>query len=111
MEASASLTRPLISQNLAKASWICPLGIFGLMAVSSGVRNGRIIIEVIGLVLALVGLSLGIAALFGIKRYGRKKILAPALTGIVINSLIVLIWVTNFWAAYERTRSARHPAA
>jgi len=110
MEASAPSPAPPLPQRLAKSSWICSVAIFGMMAVSSSVPRARTLIEIMALLLALVGLLLGVAALFGIRRFGRKKILAPALTGIVINGLIVLIWVTNFWAAYERARAARHTA-
>ena len=111
MEASLPGSVSPLPQKLAKASWICPLIILGLMTVSRGVASGRIFVDVAALVLALTGRLFGVVALFGIRRFGRKKILAPALTGILINGLLVLIWVTNFWAAYERARAGRHSAA
>jgi hypothetical protein len=49
-------------------------------------------------------LGLGIAALFGIRKHGRKGILAPALAGLVLNGLLLFIFITNFVAA----RAAAH---
>ena len=59
------------------------------------------------LLIALIGFVLGVIALFGIRRHGRKGILAPALTGLGINGFLLLVWVTNFLAGYARARAAR----
>jgi hypothetical protein len=58
-----------------------------------------VIIELTALVLILVGMIFGVVALFGISKHGAKRILAPALAGIVINGLLLFIFVTNFVAA------------
>lgn len=43
------------------------------------------------LLLVIAGSILGIVALFGIFRHGRKGILAPAIIGIILNGLLVLM--------------------
>jgi len=54
--------------------------------------------------LIIVGLAFGIIALFGISQHGSKGILAPAIVGIIINGLLLLIFVTNFMAARARAQ-------
>jgi len=88
----------------AKASWATGAIIFVLIAFG-GRTGARVIIELVALLLMLVGLLLGIIALFGIPKHGVKGILGPALTGIVINGLLVLIFATNFLAARAKARS------
>lgn len=94
-------------QTLAKASWICPIVMVCMITASRYLPRARSIVDVVALLLALIGFLLGVVSLFGIRRYGRKKILAPAFVGIAINGFFVLVWVTNFVAAYERARAAR----
>ena len=89
---------PVFAQQAAKASWICPIVIFLLFAFGHQVA-ARVVLELIALVLIVAGISLGVAALFGIRKHGKKGILAPALVGIVLNGLLLFIFITNFVAA------------
>ncbi len=56
------------------------------------------------LVLMIAGFGFGAAALFGIRKNGFKGILASALAGILCNSLLLLLFVTNFLAARARSK-------
>jgi hypothetical protein len=91
------------AHQAARASWIGPIIIFLLFAFAHQVA-ARLVLELIALVLIVAGIGLGIAALFGIRQHGRKGILAPALTGLVLNGLLLFIFITNFVAA----RAAAH---
>ncbi len=64
--------------------------------------GARVIIELVALLLIVVGLIFGIIALFGISKHGTKGILAPAIVGIIINGLLLLIFVMNFMTARAR---------
>lgn len=88
-----------VPQSLAKASWVFPLIIVGMLTVSRIVPRAKTIVDMVALLLALIGFVLGIVSLFGIRRYGRRKILAPALVGILVNGFFILVWVTNFLTA------------
>jgi energy-coupling factor transporter transmembrane protein EcfT len=87
----------------AKASWIGPIIIFLLFAFAHQVAAG-VLLELIALVLIVAGICLGVAGLFGIRKHGKKGILAPALVGLVLNGLLLFIFITNFVAA----RAAAH---
>ena len=52
------------------------------------------------LLFIFTGLSLGIIALFGIPKYGRKKILVPAILGIITNGLYFFGMIAVFLASY-----------
>jgi hypothetical protein len=54
--------------------------------------------------LTLVGFVFGIAALFGIRRHGTKGILLPALIGIILNGLIIVMFITMIASAFSRAR-------
>jgi len=72
--------------------------VFALIAF--GGRSGaKLVIEFIALAFMVVGLILGVIALFGIRKHGTKQILAPALVGIIIHGLLLSIFITNFLAA------------
>jgi len=58
----------------------------------------------------VVGLIVGVAALFGVSNYGTKGILAPALVGIAINCLLLSNLVTNFIAARAKAQRAETPS-
>jgi hypothetical protein len=88
----------------AKASWASGVIVFALIAL--GGRSGGIVVEFIALALMLVGFSLGVIGLFGIRKYGTKHVLAPALVGIIINGVLLFIFITNFMAA--RAKAQRH---
>src|SRR5690349_17641055 len=96
------------AREAAKASWASSVIVFLILALGS--RTGaKAILELVSLVLILLGLSLGFIALFGIRKHGMKGILAPAITGIIINGLLVFIFATNFFAA--RARAQRDASA
>jgi len=91
-------TRPKqpMAFQLAKASWAAPL-LFVLMNLflnnvretdPQGVSNT--VVAAAGALLFVVGLACGTAALFGMKRHGRKGILVPALVGISISAAMLL---------------------
>jgi hypothetical protein len=58
----------------------------------------------------VVGFLLGFVALFGIRTHGKKRILAPAIVGIMINGLLLFIFITNFLAARARAQQQRSGA-
>ena len=89
------------SHQAAKLSWVCPIIIFVLLMFSRQI-GARVIIELVALLLIVVGLIFGIVALFGISKHGTKSILAPAIVGIIINGLLLLIFVMNFMTARAR---------
>ena len=66
------------------------IGIFGQQAVQ-GNRAAAIILGCISTLLILTGFVLGIIALFGIKKYGKKGILGRAIAGVCINGVIILL--------------------
>jgi len=53
----------------------------------------------------VVGLALGVIALFGTRKHGIRGILAPALAGIIINGLLMFIFATNFFAARAKAKA------
>jgi acyl carrier protein len=57
----------------------------------------------------VAGLVLGVIALSGIRKYGAKGILAPAVVGIGINGLLLFIFVTNFVAARAKAQRGQMP--
>jgi hypothetical protein len=82
-------------QQMARASWMAPIIAiavnFLLIGVGGGPGKPNAVQGVFGALFILGGLVLGIIALFGITKYGKGKILIPALIGIFVNlSLIVL---------------------
>jgi hypothetical protein len=89
------------AHQAARASWLGPVIIFLLFAFAHQVA-GQVILELIALVLIVAGICLGIAALFGIRKHGKKGILAPALVGLILNSLLLFIFITNFLAVRAR---------
>ena len=89
------------AHQAAKLSWACPIVVFVLVAFGGQV-GARVIIELIALLLIVVGLIFGVIALFGISKHGTKGILAPAIVGIIINGLLLLIFVMNFMTARAR---------
>ena len=89
------------SKQAAKASWIIPLLALGMMAIgnsamkSSGSSIGPLILGGVVILLFIAGIILGVISLYGIKKYGKKGLLAPAIIGILLNggflSLLLMI--------------------
>jgi hypothetical protein len=100
------------AHGAAKGSWVCT--VIAVVLFQIGKRTGHpVVFELAGLLVIVVGLLLGVIALFGIPRYGAKGILGSALVGIAANGLLVFIFVTNFMAARakaQRTASDAPPA-
>jgi len=94
------------AHQAAKGSWASAVIVILLLAFG-GRTGARVIIELVALLLIVAGLVLGIVALFGIRKRGAKGILAPALVGIIINGLLLLIFVTNFLAVRAKAQRAR----
>jgi hypothetical protein len=92
--------------NLARASWIAPLVAAGLSAFPERLFGGVVVKEGLMYLVAVAGFVVGAVALGTLRRYGRKRILVPALIGLVINGLLILIWTSNFLEAYSRARAA-----
>jgi hypothetical protein len=92
------------AHQAAKASWAGPIVVFVLLVFGHQIAS-QVLLELIALALILAGMGLGIAALFGIRKHGRKGILVPALVGLVINGLLLLIFITNFLAARQQAMS------
>jgi hypothetical protein len=102
MNTSSPQSRPqqatAFVHQAAKASWVCSAIIFVLVMFGSR-TDARLIVERVALLLMVVGLLLGIIALFGIRKHGARGILSPALAGIAANGLLLFIFATNFFAA------------
>ena|SRR2546425_10550217 len=92
------------AHQAARASWLGPIVIFLLFAFGHQVA-AQVVLELIALVLIVAGICLGIAALFGIRKHGKKGILAPALVGLILNGLLLFIFITNFLAVRARHTS------
>jgi hypothetical protein len=91
------------AHQAAKLSWVCPIIVF-LLNTFGGQVGARVIIELTALLLIIVGLVFGIIALLNIAEHGSKGILAPASVGILINTLFLFIFVTNFTAARAKAK-------
>jgi hypothetical protein len=90
------------AHRAAKASWIICVVVMLLNGFGKRIVGLGVALELVAFLGLVVGLVMGIVALFGIRKYGTKGILANALVGIVINGLFLLIFVTNFFAAVRR---------
>lgn len=115
-------TPPIISPNLpplsptkkpfafqaAHASVLAPLTSIGIgIVVNVGLGSqitpmAKIIVGSLCTLLISSGFILGICALFGIRRYGRKGILGRAIAGIAINGLLLI------FMGFAVTRMAEH---
>jgi hypothetical protein len=87
--------KPNQGMQAAKASWMAPIvGVFLNLASSGAFATAqqKAIIGFSSLAIYAIGLILGIFALSKIQRYGRDGILAPAIIGVVINGILVLLF-------------------
>ncbi|HEY2585533.1 MAG TPA: hypothetical protein VGI81_07210 [Tepidisphaeraceae bacterium] len=84
------------------------LSIAGRQGTPGGGNSGQLVVGAVNMCLILGGLAFGIIALFGIRRHGRDKILAPALVGIGLNGFFVVTSVVAIIVlAHLRATSAR----
>jgi ABC-type glycerol-3-phosphate transport system permease component len=95
MSSAVPKTPPSRAQQAAKASWMAPLivVIFNYAIKSSLQRTGSrsMVIVVVSLVIYIAGLLLAIYALSQVKAAGRKGVLAPAIVGLLLNGLFLLV--------------------
>ena len=107
---SAKQPKPLPMQ-LAKASWVAPLLIPFMALMLRNAHRGEtspstdIILTVVGGVFYIVGTVCGVTALFGIPRFGKKGILAPALIGTLLSATLLTILVSTFWSAFSEAKN------
>lgn len=87
--------------TFARWSWL--LVVIGIV-VNGLVKRafGAFAADLVVLALIVTGLALAILALARVRREGRAGILLPAIVGLVLNGLLVLIFVTNFFAYRAR---------
>lgn len=100
--------RKSIYHQAATASAFAPLIAVLINIASTASRANlnpqtqRPVVLIVGFACAIIiviGLICGIAALFGLRKHGKKGILAKALCGIIIPLLLTVIAVPNFLAA------------
>ena len=92
------------AHQAARASWLGPIVIFVMFAAGHQVA-AQFVLELIALALIVAGICLGVAALCGIRKHSRKRILTPALVGLILNGLLLFIFITNFLAARHQAVS------
>jgi ABC-type glycerol-3-phosphate transport system permease component len=96
---------PSRAQQAAKASWLAPIIViifnFVIKNASPPASQARsLVIAVVSLLFYLGGLVLAIYALSQVRSAGRRGVLAPALAGLILNGLFLLlvgfVAVSNF---------------
>jgi hypothetical protein len=63
-----------------------------------------VILDLVGALFIIVGLIFAVIALFGVRKHGSKGIVAPAIVGLVLNLLLLIIFATNFIAARAKAQ-------
>ena len=96
MSSAVPKAPPSRAQQAAKASWMAPLIviIFNFVLKSGGLSASTSrsrVIAVVSLVIYIAGLLLAIYALSQVGTAGRKGVLAPAIVGLLLNGLFLLI--------------------
>lgn len=101
-----------LTHYAARLSWVCP--IITIMTFAFLMLGGQIIprraialIASSALCILLIGLILAVVALLGISRHGTRRILAPAIVGIIINGLLFSFVVASFVASRARRTQQR----
>src|SRR5947209_1169723 len=85
--------KPNFGMQAAKASWVAPIIAVALNFLTNGAGpQARAVSGFVSLGLYIVGLILGIVALAGVRKYGRKGVLVPAIVGVCINGALVLLF-------------------
>jgi len=103
MNETTSVQSVPFARQAAKGSWVSAVIVFLLLAFG-GRTGARAVLELVALLLIVAGFVLGVVAIFGIRKHGKKGILAPALIGIIINAVLIFIFLTNFLAARARAQ-------
>jgi hypothetical protein len=108
--------RNSIFHQAATASAFAPVIAIGLTAFSTVARSSldpqtqrpvALIVAIVSSLLILIGVICGIVALFGIRTYGKKGILAKALFGIIIPLVLAVVAIPNFMAARAKALKNR----
>jgi hypothetical protein len=95
--------------NLARASWVLPIvGMAAAVWLEHAVGKGPAPDAVVFLLAPTLSFLAGVAALVWIPWSGTRKILAPALTGLLLNAVILLGALVVFLVRYNRGLSALH---
>ncbi len=98
------------SHQAATASALAPLVAIMVGAMTNGAKQGlgpqlaqkvSMIVGLANSTLIVLGLGLGVVALFGISKHGAKGILGKALLGIGINAILVAAGITVLIRAKE----------
>ena len=96
MSSAVPKVPPSRAQQAAKASWMAPLIviIFNFVLKSGGLTpspSRSRVIAVVSLMIYIAGLLLAIYALSQVGTAGRKGVLAPAMVGLLLNGLFLLL--------------------
>jgi hypothetical protein len=106
------------AHNAALASLLAPL-LFILLVITLGVvvttnsaspQTAHALGMITGgssVVLLMVGIGSGIAALCGIPRYGKQGILGRSITGLVVNGLLVVVCVAGMVVTLQKATKKR----
>jgi hypothetical protein len=101
--------KPLAVQA-AKGSWIAPLLALGVSMFGSKLIDGPAARDVAGVLILTVlslcalGVVLGIAALCGVKRYGARGIVVPAVIGLLLSGGFLYLNYAAFQDVGDRQR-------
>ncbi len=107
--------RPWAAQ-LAKASWVACLVTLGVayLGRETGLEAANAVsalaMTIVYALLLIGGFGCGIAALFGVRKYGRRGILLPALIGSTLCLLELVIGTGNFVDAFRAGRQQARQA-
>jgi positive regulator of sigma E activity len=97
--ASAALVSPTRYRGAARLAWLLPVG---GMVLNSILRRsaGALVADAVVMLLVLAGIVAGVYALTGVSRVGAKGVVGPAVAGLIVNGLLVLIFVSNLTASH-----------
>jgi hypothetical protein len=99
---------PPFAKQAAKASWVAPLVAIVLGIAARAIIEGNrdmdvetvrsifVIVGAIAILIAALGLVLGLVALFGISKHGARGILIPSVIGILLSSAYLYLVVSTF---------------
>ncbi len=100
MNNTSEIKPKVFPYQLARLSWIAGVIAIGLIVFTSHTPV-RLVGDIASLLIVCAGFLLSIVTLASIPKYGAKKILLPAIVGIMINGLLLAIAIPNFFHARE----------